>query len=285
MILLITAFAATEGHTQIYGKFEAATAGLIAKQLRVTQNSASESDTPYLAVRSYPVGSPSHLVKFDFENNLSYNGIGHSIGFIKNDARSIQLVFNQPQEIKSSPELYCGFCIYVPADCEGGFELLVWNYSRKVNRSRTFKATPGKWHFEKIKLNGPGFLEDGEILKGFSIMNKGTGLRNWYMDNLVIWNGTVPAPQPVREAAVASRNDEGNLISWQPAAGSLPIIKYRIHRGSVPDFPLAPDNLIGETHLLNFSDASLMHSEYYYMIVAEDAAGNRSVPGKAVKQE
>ncbi len=283
IIVLIATLISANCSAQVYGKFEARTAKLIAEQFRVSQTSQPAPNSPYLVMRAWPVGASSRLIKFDIENEISYNGIGHSFSFAKNDAKSLQFSFDQSQELKSSPDLYCAFCIYVPADCAGKFELTVWNYSRKSNRTQIFQVTPGEWQFVKIKLNGPNFFEDGDLLKGISIFNVGHGLRNWYMDNLVMWNGSVSAPQPVQKMTVVTKVDGSNLISWEPATGELPIIKYRIYRGSIPSFQPDSSSLIGETHLLNFLDADLMRPEYYYMVIAEDAAGNSSTAGHAVK--
>lgn len=234
-----------------------------------------EQATPYLAVRVYPTGGKSHLSKLLFESTNPFPGEKRSFSFVPTGGKHLLFLFDALGEIHSSSDTYCCFVIRPSENATGRFALRVWNYSKKANLEQALRVTPGQWQLCKIKLNGPGFLEDGDLFKGLSIIHTdGDTARNWQLDKIAIWQGNPPPPGDVKDFQ-SENHDEENHLYWQSAQGDIPVHQYLIYRGTVPNFIPGPENLLAKVTGCSYKDRQLMQQKYFYRICAEDCNGTR----------
>src|SRR4029077_16695039 len=65
-------------------------------------------------------------------------------------------------------------------------------------------------------------------------------------------------------------------LTWNASTDNIGIARYDIYRSTTSGFVPAPGNKVGQVTGTTFTDASLAAGTYYYVVKAEDAAGNLS---------
>jgi fibronectin type 3 domain-containing protein len=70
-------------------------------------------------------------------------------------------------------------------------------------------------------------------------------------------------------------------VSWLPTDDNVGTVRYDVHRAAAPFVPDA-STLVGSTASTSYVDAGRTYGTWYYVVVAVDAAGNRSEASAAV---
>ena len=65
-------------------------------------------------------------------------------------------------------------------------------------------------------------------------------------------------------------------LSWAASSDDVGVARYNVHRGTSPGFTPTAGNRIGQPTAAAFADTGLGTGTYYYVVTAEDAAGNVS---------
>ncbi len=82
----------------------------------------------------------------------------------------------------------------------------------------------------------------------------------------------------------ATANGTGAELAWTAATDDVGVTAYDVHRGRTAGFTVDATSRIGETDGTTFEDASTRElGDYYYVVVARDAAGNRSPASNEAK--
>lgn len=68
------------------------------------------------------------------------------------------------------------------------------------------------------------------------------------------------------------------VLSWSPSSGDLGVLHYNVHRATVAGFTPSSANRIAQPTATQYTDTGLAPGTYYYLVTAEDAAGNVSAP-------
>jgi Domain of unknown function (DUF1929)/Bacterial Ig domain/Glyoxal oxidase N-terminus/Viral BACON domain len=93
---------------------------------------------------------------------------------------------------------------------------------------------------------------------------------------------TVTAPDgqaPTAPGSLAAA-PSGNTASltWTASQDNVGVTAYDVYRSTTSGFTPAAGNRIGQTAATSFTDTGLAAGTYYYLVAAEDAAGNTSQP-------
>jgi hypothetical protein len=84
---------------------------------------------------------------------------------------------------------------------------------------------------------------------------------------------------PTPPSALAAAGDVRSVaLSWSPSSGDLDVLRYNVHRATVAGFTPSSANRIAQPTATQYTDAGLAPGTYYYLVTAEDAAGNVSTP-------
>lgn len=252
--------------------------------LPVIDGKEAES-APVIWVRNYRPGisTPSKL-KLSTTNKYAYGDSGYACTFEAGNGNETIFGIDFP-DLKASSDLWMAFCLYIQPEEKNTFEVSGWNATKKVNRHRVFSVTPGKWNFIKINIYGPGYYEEGDIVRSLSISSQRDGAKSWVVDNITVWYGNNPKVPETVSGIKVETEEKTNKLTWAASDSNLFIAKYKIYRGTIPQFKADENNLIGETEKLTFADNSLMRNEYYYIIIAEDCSGKQSETSLPVKSQ
>ncbi|GAA3887047.1 hypothetical protein GCM10022381_31370 [Leifsonia kafniensis] len=71
-------------------------------------------------------------------------------------------------------------------------------------------------------------------------------------------------------------------LTWTPSTDNVGVTGYSVYRGAAADFTADATTKIADTAAASYSDPGLAAGNYYYKVVAVDAAANRSAPSAAV---
>ena len=63
-------------------------------------------------------------------------------------------------------------------------------------------------------------------------------------------------------------------LSWSAATDNNVVVRYNVHRSLTPGFQPGAQNLVGWTAALTYVQSGLAPGTYYYVVTAQDAAGN-----------
>ena len=97
-----------------------------------------------------------------------------------------------------------------------------------------------------------------------------------------------PAPYEDSEPPSAPGNLQGTgnigsgSLSWTAATDNVGVVRYEIYRSTSSSFTPSAANLIGQTTGTTYSDAGLPAGTYYYIVLAVDAVGSKSVASNTV---
>jgi hypothetical protein len=107
----------------------------------------------------------------------------------------------------------------------------------------------------------------------------GLTLTATYVDDGPADGDTTPpsAPDPVLGSAEAGRV----TLVWGASSDDTGVARYRVHRSATSGFTPSGSTGVGTTEDLTWSQ-DVTPGTYYYRVVAEDAAGNRSAPSREV---
>ena len=105
------------------------------------------------------------------------------------------------------------------------------------------------------------------------------------------YNSTLPPPPPPGDteapSAPAGPAASGALgearLSWSASTDNVGVVRYNVHRSMSAGFTPSATNRIAQPTSTSYTDGGLAAGDYYYRVVAEDAAGNLSAPSDAVK--
>ncbi|MGZ4603860.1 MAG: BACON domain-containing protein, partial [Kineosporiaceae bacterium] len=76
----------------------------------------------------------------------------------------------------------------------------------------------------------------------------------------------------------ASASGDTASLTWGASTDNVGVTRYDIYRSTTPGFSPAAGNRIGQIAATSFTDTGLAAGTYYYLVTAEDAAGNVSQP-------
>jgi fibronectin type 3 domain-containing protein len=67
-------------------------------------------------------------------------------------------------------------------------------------------------------------------------------------------------------------------LSWNPSTSSVGVANYNVYRSTTSGFTPSAGNLIGQPTGTSYTDSGLSAGTYYYLVTAQDTAGNVSTP-------
>ncbi|MGZ4411105.1 MAG: galactose oxidase-like domain-containing protein [Gaiellaceae bacterium] len=84
-------------------------------------------------------------------------------------------------------------------------------------------------------------------------------------------------PTPPSSLGVSVSGSSASL-SWGASTDNVGVTGYTVYRSTSSGFTPSPATLIGQTASLSYTDTGLAAGQYYYLVTAQDAAGNASQP-------
>ncbi|HEV8361563.1 MAG TPA: PKD domain-containing protein, partial [Candidatus Thermoplasmatota archaeon] len=143
-----------------------------------------------------------------------------------------------------------------------------------ANGVATLNVAAKTWSFDPA-----GALADGTYTATAEHwFDDGTGLAR--VEGPVGITFTVGAPDTTPPTAPANlfalpTGSTSISLTWDAATDDTGVAQYRVYRAGAPGVPTLPANLVATTPGLSLVDGGLAPStDYYYVVVAEDAAGN-----------
>jgi chitodextrinase len=116
---------------------------------------------------------------------------------------------------------------------------------------------------------------------------------NGSVDNARIYNAALSQSQITTDmntgvGAVQPPSAPGNLmatgsigtasLTWTASVGNVAIAGYTIYRSTTSGFTPSAANQVGQTTATSYTDSGLAAATYYYLVTAQDTAGNSSAP-------
>jgi hypothetical protein len=90
------------------------------------------------------------------------------------------------------------------------------------------------------------------------------------------------APSTPANVTATSSGPGAVTVTWTSSTDNVAVTNYSVYRGSTPTFTPAPGNKLGNTgSAATFGDSSVPRGDYFYKIIASDAAGNNSLESAA----
>jgi galactose oxidase-like protein/Big-like domain-containing protein len=86
------------------------------------------------------------------------------------------------------------------------------------------------------------------------------------------WEDLQPPTAPTGLTATAGTGSIA--LSWTAATDNIGVTKYDIHRSTTSGFTPSASNQIGTSTTTSYTDTAVSSGTYYYLVKAEDAAGN-----------
>jgi hypothetical protein len=86
------------------------------------------------------------------------------------------------------------------------------------------------------------------------------------------WEDSVQPTAPSNLAASASTGSV--LLTWDAASDNTAVVRYNVHRAAAANVTPSPANRVGQSTTTSFTDTGFATGTYYYVVTAEDAAGN-----------
>ena len=71
-------------------------------------------------------------------------------------------------------------------------------------------------------------------------------------------------------------------LSWTAATDNVGVVRYEVYRSTTPGFSPSAANFVGQTTGTSYTDAGLSTGTYYYVVLAVDAVGSKSVASNPV---
>ncbi|MGD7707097.1 LamG-like jellyroll fold domain-containing protein [Microlunatus sp. Y2014] len=96
---------------------------------------------------------------------------------------------------------------------------------------------------------------------------------------VVVPDTTAPATP---DGVTAELSGTTAQLSWAAATDDVGVVGYQVHRGTTVGFTPGADSLLAQVSSTSYEDADLAIGEYFYKIIAVDAAGNASPPSTPV---
>ena len=98
-----------------------------------------------------------------------------------------------------------------------------------------------------------------------------------------------PAAYEDSEPPTAPGNLQGtgavgiSTLTWSASTDNVGVVRYEIYRSTTPGFTPSAANLAGQTPGTSFTDAGRPAGTYYYLVLAVDAAGGKSVASNTIQ--
>jgi hypothetical protein len=86
------------------------------------------------------------------------------------------------------------------------------------------------------------------------------------------YEDTTPPTAPANAAAVGGVGTVS--LSWSAASDNVAVARYNLYRSLTPGFTPSAANRVAQVTSLSYVDAGMPAGTYYYLVTAEDAAGN-----------
>ncbi len=90
----------------------------------------------------------------------------------------------------------------------------------------------------------------------------------------VVTGDISPPSQPTNLVATGSLSSVA--VSWSASSDNVAVVRYNLHRSTTNGFTPSAANRIAQPTGTSFTDSPLSPATYYYVVTAEDAAGNVS---------
>jgi hypothetical protein len=85
---------------------------------------------------------------------------------------------------------------------------------------------------------------------------------------------TTPPSPPANLVGVGDLGSAS--LTWSPATDDIGVSNYNVHRSTISGFTPSPANRIAQTAAPSFNSAGIPPGTYFYLVTAQDAAGNVS---------
>ena len=91
--------------------------------------------------------------------------------------------------------------------------------------------------------------------------------------------GVVDNIPPTAPASLVAQGALGSAtLSWSASTDNTGVAVYNVHRSATSGFVPSASNRIGQSTSTSFTDAGVVAGTYFYVVTAQDVAGNVSVP-------
>lgn len=124
---------------------------------------------------------------------------------------------------------------------------------------------PGSWYYRVVASDAAGNLSTASVSAAAII---------------------APPPQDTQApstpiGASASVAGASVLVSWAPSTDNVGVTGYRVHRGTSASFLPDAATQVAATTTTSFTDAGVPEGDWFYRVIAVDAAGNMSAASAA----
>lgn len=104
------------------------------------------------------------------------------------------------------------------------------------------------------------------------------------MNTPVVAPGPVDGTPPGAPGSLSATGALGKAtLNWGAASDNVAVTRYNVYRGGASGFTPSTANRIGQVAGTTYTDTSLTAGDWYYRVVAEDAAGNLGPPSNEAK--
>lgn len=164
-----------------------------------------------------------------------------------------------------------------------------WNVDQDTNMHFTVKPyVEGEWTTGTVEVarfttwGGAGPPAGGGLFRTFMIF---AGCRKEFaepyllIDNVVVYSGAdTSPPAPPRWHKASINWDEGTVeLEWQVPEDNVGVARFHVFRSVSGEFEPSSGNRLGSVPGVDFADDSIANfGVFYYRLIAEDFAGNRS---------
>lgn len=170
-----------------------------------------------------------------------------------------------------------------------------WNVEHDVNMHFTHNPyRDGEWDTGTAEVakfvtwggtSPPAAGKTFRTLMVYAGCNKTYSDHYFLIDGIVVYNGTDRTPPPKPEW-LGGRVDwkEGNVVvSWKVPEDNVGVARFHVYRSTQPDIVPSAKNRVGSTTGVELADGTISNlGVFFYRVVAEDFAGNRSKPSAAL---
>jgi hypothetical protein len=95
----------------------------------------------------------------------------------------------------------------------------------------------------------------------------------------VAGTSTADTASPTPPSGLTATGGVGTVtLAWGASTDDVGVARYNVHRSTMPGFTPDALNRIGQTSSTSYGDSGLAAGAYYYVVTAEDVAGNISLP-------
>src|SRR5207244_8111347 len=100
---------------------------------------------------------------------------------------------------------------------------------------------------------------------------------NYWVD-VVFYNASSDTQPPTAPTNLTASGGVGAVtLSWDASTDNVGVTNYNVYRSTTSGFTPSAANRVAQPASTGYTDSGLAAGTYYYLVIAQDAAGNVSV--------